>query len=170
VHARKAWLKGLSPKQNRHVPPLDYQRVRRLKRENPERFIGLNGGLSSLDQAVAEMDKDGVRLDGVMFGRAAYHNPGLLRDVDRRFYGDAHPPIGWDEVIARMSEHAGDHLAAGGRLHHVTRHMIGLFAGMPGARRWRQILATESTLADAGVEVIGRAFAAVELDGARQAA
>ena len=170
VHARKAWLEGLSPKENRDIPPLDYARVRRLKQENPNEFIGLNGGLDSLQKAEAEMDRDGIALDGVMFGRAAYHNPGLLRDVDRLFYGDDLKPIGWEELITRMVDYAEAHIGQGGRLHHVSRHMTGLFAGLPGARRWRQILATEAVKPDAGPEVITTAFAEIALDSARQAA
>lgn len=170
VHARKAWLEGLSPKQNRDVPPLDYGRVRRLKRDNPERFIGLNGGLADLDHALAAIDGDGVRLDGAMLGRAAYHMPGLLRDVDRRFYGDDRPPVEWGALIDAMCEHAARHIAGGGRLIHVTRHMTGLFHAMPGARRWRQILSSEGAGALAGPQVIGKAFAALRLDAENVAA
>ncbi len=170
VHARKAWLEGLSPKQNRDVPPLDYGRVRRLKRENPDRFIGLNGGLADLDQALAAIDCDGVRLDGAMLGRAAYHTPGLLREVDSRFYGDDSPPVEWGALIEAMCDYAARHIAAGGRLIHVTRHMTGLFHGMPGARRWRQILSSEGAGASAGPQIIAKAFAALRLDAESVAA
>ncbi|MCG6856802.1 MAG: tRNA dihydrouridine(20/20a) synthase DusA [Salaquimonas sp.] len=161
VHARKAWLDGLSPKQNRDVPPLDYGRVRTLKRANPNRFVGLNGGLQNLEQAEAEMAKDGVTLDGVMLGRAAYHDPGLLRGVDRRFYGDARAPIGWDELIEEMTDYTARHVAAGGRVHHVTRHMTGLFTGLPGARRWRRTLAEEGVRHDAEPQIIAMAYAGI---------
>ena len=162
VHARKAWLEGLSPKENRDVPPLDYDRVRRLKAENPSRFIGLNGGLKNLDHAVAEMDDGTVVLDGVMLGRAAYHDPGLLRDVDRRCYGDPAPAIEWSDLVETMTDYAARHVASGGRVHHVTRHMTGLFTGMPGARRWRRTLSEEGVRADAAPELIATAFAGVD--------
>lgn len=170
VHARKAWLQGLSPKQNRDLPPLDYARVRRLKAENPDRFIGLNGGLADLETALREMARGPVALDGVMLGRAAYHDPGLLREVDCRFYGDPRPPIAWPELIEAMSDYAARVIAGGGRLHHVTRHMVGLFSGLPGARRWRQTLSDEATRADAEPQLIARAFAAICLDAAPVAA
>ena len=172
VHARKAWLEGLSPKQNRDVPPLDYDRVRRLKRENPGRFIGLNGGLQNPDHAMAEMEgavagPDHVGLDGVMLGRAAYHDPGLLRDVDRLFHGDGQAPISWDELVEMMIDYTARHVTQGGRVHHVTRHMNGLFAGLPGARRWRRTLAEEGARHEAGPQIIAAAYAAI---GERQAA
>jgi tRNA-dihydrouridine synthase A len=168
VHARKAWLSGLSPSDNRTVPPLDYGRVRRLKADNPERWIGLNGGLTSLEQAAVELVHD-VQLDGIMLGRAAYRSPGLLRSVDNVFFGDDRI-VSWGEIIDAMTRYAGAHIANGGRLNHVTRHMIGLFQGMPGARRWRQILSCEAVGANAPASLIGKAFAAVDLDGVAKAA
>ncbi len=181
VHARKAWLEGLSPKENRDIPPLDYDRVRRLKLENPLRFIGLNGGLQDLSHAVAEMNHDVTEavedaekliqsLDGAMLGRAAYHTPSILREADQVFYGENAPPREWAEIIDAMMEHAARHIAAGGRLQHVTRHMVGLFHGLPGARRWRQILSTRATQPGAGPQVISQAFAEVRLDAAEEAA
>ena len=177
VHARKAWLEGLSPKQNRDVPPLDYHRVRRLKRENPNRFIGLNGGLDDLNHALAEISHDvenliqpGPALDGAMLGRAAYHTPHVLRDADRLFYGDMAAPKPWAEIIDAMMQHAARHIAGGGRLAHVTRHMLGLFHGVPGARRWRQILSSEAPLAGARPQIIAKAFAEVNIDASQQAA
>ncbi len=179
VHARKAWLEGLSPKENRDIPPLDYDRVRRLKRENPNRFIGLNGGLQDLNHAVSEMNHDAANcpegapiqpLDGAMLGRAAYHTPSILREADQVFYGESAPPREWGEIIDAMKEHAARHIAAGGRLQHVTRHMVGLFNGQPGARRWRQILSTRATQPAAGPQVISQAFAEVRLDAAEEAA
>ena len=164
VHARKAWLQGLSPKENRDIPPLDYDRVRRLKLENPNRFIGLNGGLRDPIHGLQELNQAPVALDGVMLGRAAYHEPGRLREVDRLFFGVEEDPAPWAQVIDAMMEHAGRHIAAGGRLIHVTRHMVGLFHGLPGARRWRQILSTEAASAGAGPQVVARAFAALRLD------
>jgi tRNA-dihydrouridine synthase A len=170
VHARKAWLQGLSPKENRDIPPLDYDRVRRLKRENPNRFIGLNGGLANPIQALEAISQPGGELDGAMLGRAAYHEPGLLRQVDALFHGDREPPVAWEALIDAMMEHAARHIANGGRLQHVTRHMVGLFHGLPGARRFRRILSEEAVREGAGPDVIARAFAAVSLDAEQRAA
>ena len=157
VHARKAWLQGLSPKENRDIPPLDYDRVFRLKKEFPNHFIGINGGIEDLNHAL-ELSRP---VDGVMLGRAAYHNTGLLIDVDRLFYGATEPAIGWSDVRDAMMAYAERHMGQGGRLIHVTRHMVGLFHGMPGARRYRQILSDDARRDDAGVDVIAEAFAAV---------
>ncbi|WP_428983018.1 tRNA dihydrouridine(20/20a) synthase DusA [Pseudohoeflea coraliihabitans] len=157
VHARKAWLQGLSPKENRTVPPLDYDRVYRLKRALGQHFVGINGGIETLDAAQQHLE----HCDGVMLGRAAYHNASLLADVDRRFFAAADRPVDWNFVCEAMMEHASRHMAGGGRLSHVTRHMVGLFSGQPGARRFRQILSTDVVRADAGVDVIRRAFAEV---------
>ena len=161
VHARKAWLQGLSPKENREIPPLDYERVRKLKLENPSQFIGLNGGLKDLNQALDEGFGGNPPLDGVMLGRAAYQQPAILRDVDHLFHGDDGSRKDFDEIVGEMRTYAGRHLANGGRLHHVTRHMTGLFHGLPGARLWRQILSTEACEHDAGLEVLDKAYAAV---------
>ena len=162
VHARKAWLQGLSPKENREVPPLDYDRVYRLKRENPSRFIGLNGGLENLNHALEAMSCDGIAVDGVMLGRAAYQTPGILRHADRLFFADPRLPIEWEELIAAMADYAAAHIRSGGRLHHVTRHMIGLFQGLAGARAWRQILSSEAAKPGAGPEVLLAAYEAVK--------
>ncbi len=166
VHARKAWLAGLSPKQNREVPPLDYDRVLRLKRENPDRFIGINGGIEDLTQAGELMGQT----DGVMLGRAAYRRPALLLQADAMLCGEPAPPISFTELCARMTAYAEVHLAAGGRLNQVTRHMTGLFAGAPGARRARTLLTLEAVKPGAGPEVIERAFAAVDTTGLAAAA
>ncbi|PRD41594.1 tRNA dihydrouridine(20/20a) synthase DusA [Phyllobacterium phragmitis] len=165
VHARKAWLQGLSPKENRDIPPLDYNRVYRLKAGFQNHFIGINGGIETLDEALGHLD----RVDGVMLGRAAYHNPGLLIDADQRLFGDVREPIDIATLIDTMCDYADRHIASGGRLSHVTRHMIGLFQGMPGARRWRQILSTEATRADADSGVIRKAFAEVGENAAEAA-
>jgi tRNA-dihydrouridine synthase A len=132
VHARKAWLQGLSPKENREVPPLDYGLVLRMKERFPELHLSINGGVQGLD-AVQELLPQG--LDGVMVGRAAYHQPwDVLGDADRRVFG-VENPVGTPEEGARaMVPYIEAHLADGGRLHQVTRHMLGLFAGRPGAR------------------------------------
>ncbi|MEX3009550.1 tRNA dihydrouridine(20/20a) synthase DusA [Hoeflea sp. TYP-13] len=159
VHARKAWLQGLSPKENRDIPPLDYDRVFRLKKSFPNQFIGINGGIEDLSHALALS----AHVDGAMLGRAAYHNAGLLADVDTEFYGSAAEDVDWTSVRDAMMAHAERHIAAGGRLVHVTRHMVGLFHGLPGARRYRQILSNGASRHDAGPEIIGEAFAAVQL-------
>ncbi len=157
VHARKAWLQGLSPKENRDIPPLDYERVFRLKDRLPNQFIGINGGIEDLNQALALSQ----HTDGVMLGRAAYHNTALLADVDRLFYGDPPNPVDWGRVCAAMMAYADRHIASGGRLVHVTRHMVGLFHGLPGARRYRQILSDAATRPGAGPDLIAEAFDAV---------
>lgn len=150
VHARKAWLQGLSPKENREVPPLDYDIVRRLKRAQPDLTIVLNGGLLSVDHAFAECH--GV--DGVMLGRAAYAEPAILAEVDRVFFGDASGVPSLDRVVAAMSAYVKRAAAGGVKPHHVVRHMLGLFHGRPGARRWRRLLSqdganTPATVLDA---------------------
>ena len=166
VHARKAWLEGLSPKENREIPPLDYGSVYRLKAKNPSRFIGINGGVQSLDEAAGHLR----HVDGVMLGRAAYHTPGLLAEADATLYGAPAAAFDWAALVERMAEHAARHIASGGRLVHVTRHMVGLFHGLPGARRWRQILSTDAARAGAGPDIIRAAFAAVDLETVRSAA
>lgn len=158
VHARKAWLQGLSPKENREIPPLDYERVYRLKARFPNLFIGINGGIQTLNQARAHL----AEVDGVMMGRAAYNDTALLGEVDHEVYGEPARPIGWDGLRDAMMAHADRHIADGGRLIHVTRHMIGLFQGRPGARRFRQILSVDAAKPNAGPEVIAAAFAAVQ--------
>jgi len=156
IHARKAWLKGLSPKENRDVPPLDYPLVYRLKRERPGLTIAINGGVGSLDEAEAHLE----HVDGVMLGRAAYHTPELLGAVDSRLFGEAEYVDPFEAVelyrpymAARLAE--GVHLAA------MTRHMLGLFHGRPGARAWRRILTVEGVKTGAGLEVVDAALAAV---------
>lgn len=186
VHARKAWLQGLSPKENREIPPLDYGLVHRLKQENPNIFVGINGGLQTLDQALEQLQ----HLDGVMLGRAAYHDSAMLTAADRHF---PHPLTGaepivensatfsershrldldfWASVRDAMADYAAAHIANGGRLIHVTRHMVGLFQGWAGARRYRQILSSDATRQGAGPDVIHAAFEAVfEATAAKQAA
>lgn len=164
VHARKAWLEGLSPKENRDIPPLDYQRVYRLKQKNAGRFIGINGGIQTLDEARDHL----AEVDGVMLGRAAYHTPGILSGVDKAFYGVTDRGFDYAGLVERMADYAAPHIEQGGRLGHVTRHMVGLFHGLPGARRWRQILSTEGTRPGAGPEVLRAAFAAVDPEGAQR--
>jgi tRNA-dihydrouridine synthase A len=158
VHARKAWLAGLSPKENRDVPPLDYGRVYRLKQRLPKTFVGINGGIGTLDQAADHLQ----HVDGVMIGRAAYHTPAILADVDQCFYGapGRREPR---EVVAAMLPYIEAELARGTRLSHITRHMLGLFHGAPGARTWRRILTVGAIRTGAGIDVIQEALAAVAM-------
>jgi tRNA-dihydrouridine synthase A len=156
VHARKAWLKGLSPKENRDVPPLDYPLVHRLKAERPDLTIVINGGIPDLDASLLHL----AHVDGVMLGRAAYHEPGLLGQVDRRVFGEGGDVDAFEAVELYKPYMAGQ-LAAGVHLAAMGRHMLGLFHGMPGARAWRRILTVEGVAAGAGLEVVDRALAAV---------
>ena len=170
VHARKAWLKGLSPKENRDVPPLDYDLVRRLKRERPHLTICINGGIGDLDQAEAHLDDaDGVQLDGVMLGRAAYHEPALLGQVDRRLFGMDVADVDPFAAIERYRPYMAGRLAEGAHLASMARHMLGLMHGRAGARAFRRILTVEGVKAGAGLEVVDRAVEAVREAEARQA-
>jgi tRNA-dihydrouridine synthase A len=158
IHARKAWLQGLSPKENREIPPLDYALVIAMKRAFPDLHLSVNGGIASLDQAEALLAEG---LDGAMIGRAAYHEPwDILADADRRFFGGAAGPEPL-AVVSAMRPYVEAHLAGGGRLHQVTRHMLGLFHGRPGARHWRRILSERANQDRAGWEVIEAALAPV---------
>ena len=157
VHARKAWLQGLSPKENRDIPPLDYDRVKRLKERYPDLFIGLNGGLQTLDDAEIHLED----LDGVMFGRAAYHTPQILGEVDRRIYGEETEDVSPWQAVRAYLPYIEDQLSKDVRLAHMTRHMLGLFHGRPGARSWRRILTVEVTKPGAGTEIVEKALAAV---------
>ncbi len=167
VHARKAWLEGLSPKENREIPPLRYPEVYRLKAELPHLEIVLNGGVLSLDAASEHL----TRVDAVMIGRAAYQNPYVLAEVDRRFSGDPAPPPPRGESVDRLRPYVERELAAGTRLAAMTRHILGLFQGCPGARAWRRHLAENAHRPGAGPEVIRTAAAlVVPVDGALPAA
>ena len=157
IHARKAWLQGLSPKENRDIPPLDYDRVKRLKERYPDLFIGLNGGLQTLDDAEIHLED----LDGVMFGRAAYHTPQILGEVDRRIYGEETEDVSPWQAVRAYLPYIEDQLSKDVRLAHMTRHMLGLFHGRPGARSWRRILTVEVTKPGAGTEIVEKALAAV---------
>jgi len=157
VHARKAWLKGLSPKENREIPPLDYERVYRLKREFPELEIIINGGIRTLE----ECDQHLEYVDGVMLGREAYHNPYLLAEVDRRLYGDVHDVPTRHEVLEALYPYVARELDAGVHLGHMSRHILGLFQGLPGARKWRRYLSENAHREGAGLEVLRAAAAQV---------
>lgn len=165
VHARKAWLEGLSPKENRDVPPLDYGLVYRLKRERPELTVVLNGGVGSLDEAAAHLE----HVDGVMLGRLAYHEPAQLGDADRRFFDPAASTVTPFEAVERHRPYLARRLAEGVPLAAMTRHMLGLMHGRPGARSWRRILTVEAIRPGAGLEVLDRALDAVREAEARKA-
>lgn len=157
VHARKAWLEGLSPRENREVPPLDYDLVRSLKRERPDLQVILNGGLRDLDHALHE----GEGLDGVMLGRAAYQNPATLLDIDARVFGATPPSISRVGAVEAHLHYIARKLEEGVALHAMTRHMLGLFNAQPGGRAWRRTLSERGVRAGAGVEVVRDALAEV---------
>jgi tRNA-dihydrouridine synthase A len=158
VHARKAWLKGLSPKENREVPPLDYARVYRLKQARPDLTIVINGGINTLAEAKAHLR----HVDGVMLGRAAYQTPYLLAEVDREIFGAAAEPPSRADVIEVMLPYIEAHVARGGRLNNVVRHMLGLYHGVPGARAFRRHLSENGPRSDAPLQVLREAVALVE--------
>jgi len=156
IHARKAWLEGLSPKENRDIPPLDYQLVLEIKERFPELHISINGGITSLEQ-VKSFLKQG--LDGVMIGRAAYHQPtDILARADSEVFGLEQAPSDPVDVARAMLPYIEEHLRQGGKLAQVTRHMLGLFAGRPGARAWRRFLSEGSHQVGAGPEVVEAAL------------
>jgi tRNA-dihydrouridine synthase A len=169
VHARKAWLQGLSPKENREIPPLDYPLVRRLKRERPELSVILNGGLATLERARDELAAVEGPLDGVMLGRAAYHEPALLGRVDAELFGDG-AVLEPEAAVHAYLPYVQARLAEGVHLAGITRHMLGLFHGRPGARTWRRVLTVEGVKPGAGVEVVERALEAVTSAPQRAAA
>ena len=157
VHARKAWLEGLSPKDNRTIPPLDYPLVHELKAAYPDLPVAINGGLADLDAARAEL----AFVDGVMLGRAAYQNPELLLGVDEQIFGDPAPFADAFAAVEAYAPYIESQLARGARLHDMTRHMLGLFAGRPGARLYRQRLATLAVKPGAGLDVVREAVGMV---------
>ncbi|WP_300061839.1 tRNA dihydrouridine(20/20a) synthase DusA [uncultured Roseobacter sp.] len=151
IHARKAWLQGLSPKENRNIPPLDYDLVLQMKARFPDLHITINGGITSLDQAQAFL---AAGLDGVMIGRAAYHDPAaILCEADPRIFGVGKASLPEDAVV-QMLPYIDDHLAKGGKLGQITRHMLGLFAGRPGARAWRRMLSEGAHRQGAGPDLL----------------
>ena len=157
VHARKAWLKGLSPKENRTIPPLDYGLVRRLKAERPGLEIILNGGLEDIEHGLREADG----LDGFMLGRAAYHTPWILARADSLVFGADDPVSSREEAIEAYRPYIARRLEDGAPLHAITRHMLGLFHGAPGARHWRRILSEKANRKGAGLDVLDEALNAV---------
>lgn len=162
VHARKAWLKGLSPRENRDIPPLDYGRVFRLKARLPHVPVVINGGIAGLDQARDLLaPRDGVVLDGVMLGRAAYQDPWILAAVDPVLFGEAAPVPSLHAAVERLFPYIEAERARGVRLSSITRHILGLFQGVPGARAFRRHLSVEAVKPGAGIEVVRDALALV---------
>lgn len=154
IHARKAWLNGLSPKQNREIPPLRHDVVHQIKQDFPHLTIILNGGLSNLDQISEHLS----RVDGVMIGRAAYENPYLLAEVDSHFFGSAKPAVSRHAIVEAFLPYVNRQLQQGVPLHSMTRHILGLFQGIPGARAWRRTLSEHAHQREAGVEVLEAAL------------
>jgi tRNA-dihydrouridine synthase A len=166
VHARKAWLQGLSPKENRDIPPLDHPRVYALKQAWPDRPIAINGGVTDVAQAKAHL----AHVDGAMLGRAAYQDPAILLDVDRELFGEEPPVADAFAAIAAYEPYIAARLAEGVRLHTMTRHMLGLFNGRPGARAYRRHLATAGTRPDANLATLREAVALVSREQPLEAA
>ena len=153
VHARKAWLQGLSPKQNREIPPLHYDRVYRLKQDLPDVEIIINGGITDLEQSLSHMQ----HVDGVMLGRAAYHNPYLLADVDRLIYNKDGGTKSRDQVLMDFIPYIEEQLSQDVPLNHITRHILGLFQGVPGAKLFRRYISENAHIKGAGIEVVHQA-------------
>ncbi len=162
IHARKAWLSGLSPKQNREIPPLDYPRAYQIKKDFPELVIAVNGGITTLEQAKLHLQ----HLDGVMVGREAYQNPYILAEVDQQLFGSDAPVKKRRQVVEEMYPYIEQQLSQGAYLGHITRHMLGLFQNMPGARQWRRYISENAHKPGSGIEVVQAALAKIpqELD------
>ncbi len=157
VHARKAILKGLSPKENRTVPPLMYERVYQLKRDYPDLEIVINGGIQTVEQVAGHLE----HVDGVMIGRAAYHDPYLLAHLEQRFLNPDFQPPSRRDIALSMLDYIEAEVSRGCRVHNITRHMLGLFTGQPGARKWRRVLGEQACRPDAGPEVVLQALEAM---------
>ena len=162
IHARKAWLSGLSPKQNREIPPLDYPRAYQIKKDFPELVIAVNGGIKTLEEAKQHLD----HLDGVMVGREAYQNPYILSEVDQLLFGSEAPVKKRRQIVEEMYPYIEQQLSQGAYLGHITRHMLGLFQNMPGARQWRRYISENAHKPGSGIEVVQAALAKIpqELD------
>ena len=164
IHARMAWLDGLSPKENREIPPLNYALAARMKADFPDCHISVNGGISDLDQAAGFIDGG---FDGVMIGRAAYHDPtAILLDADRRMFGDANPFACAEDVVLAMLPYISTEIASGTRLPAMTRHMLGLFNGRPGARQWRRTLSEHGHKPGANADLVMDALAHIRPEAA----
>ena len=158
VHARKAWLQGLSPKENREIPPLNYPWVYQLKQDMPALEIIINGGIQTIDQCSEHLQ----HVDGVMVGREAYQNPWMLAEVDSRLYGIDKATQSRDDVLEGLLPYVDQQLARGAHLNHITRHILGLYQGVPGARKFRRHLSENAYKKDAGLEVLTDAFKLVQ--------
>ena len=158
VHARKAWLQGLSPKENREIPPLDYNMVYRLKRDFPALEVIINGGLNSIDDAVSQLSQ----VDGSMLGRSIYHNPYSLLEVDERIYGESSHKRSRVELVESLYPYIEQELGRGTRLHHISRHILGLFNGQPGGKQFRRHISQQAHGKGAGLEVLQEALAITE--------
>lgn len=157
LHARKAWLHGLSPKENRDIPPLNYDRVYQIKQDFPQLHIDINGGIQSLDEATQHLNK----VDGVMMGRAVYRDPYLLAQADAQFYGDSHPILSRHDVVHKMLPYIEQRMAQGCPIKSITRHLLGLFQGQPGARAWCRYLSEHAHLKGADLSLLEKALALV---------
>lgn len=162
IHARKAWLSGLSPKENREIPPLDYPRAYQIKKDFPQLIIAVNGGIKTLEEAKEHL----AHLDGVMIGREAYQSPYLLAEVDQQLFGSDKPIKKRREIVESMYPYIERQLENGAHLGHITRHMLGLFQSMPGARQWRRYISENAHKPGSGIEVVQAALAKIpaELD------
>ena len=158
VHARKAWLQGLSPKENREIPPLDYDMVYRLKRDFPSLEVIINGGIESIDDALSQLSQ----VDGSMLGRSIYHSPYSLLEVDARLYGELPRSLSRAEVVESLYPYIEQELSRGTRLHHISRHMLGLFNGQPGGKQFRRHISQQAHRKEAGIEVVQEALAITE--------
>jgi tRNA-dihydrouridine synthase A len=158
VHARKAWLQGLSPKENREIPPLNYPWVYRLKQDMPHLQIVINGGIQSLEECQQHLQ----HVDGVMIGREAYQNPWMLAEVDEQLFGMDNPSKSRDDVIAGLLPYVEQQLARGSHLNHITRHILGLYQGVPGARKFRRHLSENAYKKEAGLKVLTDAYSLVQ--------
>lgn len=169
VHARKAWLQGLSPKQNREIPPLKYDWVHRLKAHFSDLPIAINGGIATPQAGLVHLApfEGHAAVDGVMLGRAIYEQPYLLSGVDALYYGEASEPLSRKEVLLAMGDYIEAHLQTGGKLNHISRHMLGLFAGLPGGRMWRRYISQHAFAPGAGMEVLIQAYEMVEAEQQR---
>lgn len=160
VHARKAWLDGLSPKENRDVPPLRYEVVYQLKQQFPGLEIIINGGISDLEIAQKQLQY----VDGVMMGREVYHNPYILSQVDSLFFGDDSPVLSRHEIIQSFMPYIESELKQGTRLHSITRHILGLFNGLPGAKKWRRYISENAPRQEANLQVVKDGLSLVKMD------
>ena len=157
IHARKAWLSGLSPKENREIPPLHYDRVWRVKADFPHLSIAINGGIQTLDEAREQL----AGVDGVMIGRAAYHTPHILASADHEIFGTDRPAPTREEIVAAYRPYMEEMLAGGVPLHRMTRHLLGLYHGQRGGRIWRRVLTEGAVVRGAGIEVVDAAMDAL---------